>query len=109
MKTLEMVSLADVRNEAASKQWWPDLYLKKGRKLIQIQPDQCGAVMEVFKNGRGFSEMPKCSIDLYDIKASKIGHISHNGRVWMEDVEGNIEIPTNGCKTVAERELEGWR
>lgn len=89
--------------------WWPDLYLKKGRLLRQILPEQCGAVMELYRDGRGFSEMPSSSIPLYTITGKRIGHISYNGRVWLDDVDGQeIEIPVAGYKTAAQHEAEGW-
>lgn len=88
--------------------WWPDLYLKKGRQLQEITPAQCGLLMENYRAGRGFSEMPCSSIALHDVNGCRIGHVSYNGRVWLHDVGGDVEIPVAGYKTVAEHEAEGW-
>jgi hypothetical protein len=88
--------------------WWPDLYLKKGRLLQQITPEQCGPLREKYNAGRGASEIRK-DIILHDATGSRIGHVSYNGRVWLKDIEGDIEIPTQGRKTAEQRELEGWQ
>lgn len=96
------------KDQKPEAQWWPDLYLRKGRKLVQIQPHQCGPVMDLFRGDRGFSEMPKPSIDLFTVDGEKIGHVSYNGRVWLHDIEGNVEIPIEGMTTAAQRESEGW-
>lgn len=90
----------------------PDLYLKKGRELIQIPLEKCGPLMEIFKDGRGFSEMHVCHIRLYDMRGIPLGYISYNGRVWLGDprnLTGNTEIPQTGCPTVAQRDTEGWQ
>lgn len=91
----------------ASAQWWPNLFLKKGRQLQAITPEQCSIVREIYNDGRGSSEIRK-DIYLYDETGARIGYVSYNGRVWLHDVEGNIEVPQRGVKTAAQRTAEGW-
>lgn len=91
-----------------SANWWPKLFLKKGNKLAEITPEQCGPVRQLFNAGRGFSEI-RGEMWLHDETGQRIGHVSYNGRVWLHDVEGNIEIPVSGVKTVEQRNAEGWK
>lgn len=106
MNTLQITS-APVKGAPAA-QWWPDLYLKKGRQLQRITPEQCGVVREIYNAGRGASEIAR-DISLHDETGAKIGHVSYNGRVWLHDIEGEIEVPVQGVKTCAQRDAEGWR
>lgn len=92
----------------------PQLFIRKGRALLQILPDQCGPLMAKYRNGRGVSEMRKPEINLCDIDGNAIGYISYNGRAWLGDCnktehEDRVEIPQAGIKTAAQREAEGWR
>lgn len=105
MKTLEMVTAP--QSPAVPVQWWPDLYLKKGRRLQRITPEQCGAVREIYNAGRGASEIAR-EMTLHDETGAKIGWVSYNGRVWLHDAEGDVEIPVAGVPTAAERALAGW-
>lgn len=75
-------------------QWWPDLFLKKGRQLQPINLSQCLALSAEYRNrakaeGRGASETPQ--IKLYDADSRHIAVIHRNGR--SVSVEG-MEIPT---------------
>lgn len=88
------------RAEVAGR-WWPDLYLKKGRELQLITPEQCGVVREIYNAGRGASEI-RNDITLHDKSGAEIGCVSYNGRVWLYDAEGDIEVPVNGRQTAAE-------
>ncbi len=94
MKNLMLVEKPEAKNDAAL-QWWPDLYLKMGRKLMQIQPEQCAKVREMYNGGRGSSEIAR-DVMLHSMDGEEIGHVSYNGRVWMHDIEGDIEIPVKG-------------
>jgi len=105
MKTLTLVSAP--QSPAASAKWWPDLYLKKGSMLQLITPEQCGVVREIYNNGRGSSEIRR-DVILHDETGAKIGYVSYNGRVWLHDIEGDIEVPVQGVKTCAQRDAEGW-
>lgn len=89
-------------------QWWPDLFLRRGRNFLQITPEQCAALREVYNAGRGASECGP-DIKLYDNTGACIGRVSYNGRVWLHDIEGDIEIPQARRKTAAQRDAEGWR
>ncbi len=88
---LEMVAAPSPGDR--NRQWWPDLYLKKGRTLQQVTPAQCYPLRMAYNNGRGASEIKK-DMALFDVQGEKIGHVSFNGRVWLHDVEGNVEIPS---------------
>lgn len=88
--------------------WVPKLFLKKGRQLQAITPEQCGPLRDIYNDGRGMSQIRK-DIYLYSQEGKKIGYISYNGRVWLNDIEGEIEVPVQGRKTAAQRELEGWK
>ena len=103
---LEMVSAPEKGAPAAK--WWPDLFLRKGRTLYPITPEQCGPVRERYNAGRGASEIPE-DLYLHDSEGQRIGHISYNGRPWLHDIEGNVEIPVAGIKTAKQREAEGWK
>lgn len=103
---LEMVS-APVKGAPAG-QWWPDLFLRKGRTLYPIKPEEFYPVRERYNNGRGASEIPH-DLYLHNAEGERIGHISYNGRGWLHDIEGNVEIPTPGVPTAAQREKEGWK
>lgn len=92
----------------ATTQWWPTLHLKKGRKLIAATPEQLAVVREIYNAGRGASEI-RNDVLIYDETGTRIGRVSYNGRVWLEDVEGDIEVPQTDCPTAAERELKGWK
>jgi hypothetical protein len=110
MKTLTLVSAP--KSPAASAKWRPDLYLKKGRMLLRITPEQCSVVRERYNAGRGSSEIRIRDSDafpLYDVTGAKIGYVSYNGRVWLHDVEGDIEVPQQGVKTAAQHASEGWK
>jgi hypothetical protein len=107
MKTLIQVSPPS-SGAVANAKWWPDLYLRKGRALQLITPEQCGPVREIYNAGRGSSEIRR-EMELYDETGERIGHVSYNGRVWLHDIEGNIEVPAQGVKTCAQRDAEGWR
>lgn len=92
----------------AAAKWWPDIYLKKGRKLQLITPEQCSVVRKIYNAGRGASEIRK-DIMLHDETGAVIGFVGYNGRTWLNDIEDRIEIPQEGVKTAAERQAEGWR
>ncbi len=49
------------------------------------------------------------NILLHDIDGKRIGYVSYDGRVWIHDIDGDKEIATNGAKTAAQHEVEGWR
>lgn len=102
--SIEIMEAAQLANE----KWWPELHLKKGHVLQVITPEQCGPVMEIFRDGRGVSEMPSSSIPLFDSAGNAIGHISYNGRIWLDDADGQKEVPVKGIRTFAQREAEGW-
>lgn len=89
-------------------QWWPTLHLKKGRKLIAATPEQLAVVREIYNAGRGASEI-RNDVLIYDETGTRIGHVSYNGRVWIEDIEGDIEVPQADRPTAAQRELQGWK
>lgn len=103
-----LIQVPAPQSPAVSAKWWPDLYLKKGRNLQLITPEQCGVVRELYNAGRGASEI-RGDIILYDETGEKIGRVSYNGRVWLHDIEGDIEVPVEGVKTCAQRDAEGWR
>lgn len=95
-------------------QWWPDLYLRRGHELQAITPEQAAELMELYRDGRGSSEMQKPWIDLHDIDGNRIGFVSYNGRVWIghpnkTSSQGNREIPVGERETAAQREQEGWK
>lgn len=92
---------------ADNARWWPDLFLRKGRMLVQVSPEQAGRIMDLFRGGRGASKVR--DIPLHDIDGNQIGHVSYNGRVWLHDVDGNKEVPQAGVKTAAQHEAEGWK
>ncbi len=73
-------------------QWWPALHLKKGKLLQPILAAQCAKLMAVYRGDQGASEMSKPWIDLFDSTGNKIGKISYNGRTWLHDIGGDIEI-----------------
>jgi hypothetical protein len=89
---------------------WPDLFLRKGRKLYPIRPDQFSAVRERFNDGRGMSEIKsELPMGLFNQYGEYIGHISYNGRGWLDQVTGPaLEIPRPGCKTCEQLDAEGW-
>lgn len=93
--------------------WWPDLFLKQGRKLLQVSPEQASKLMELkreseaLRTGRGSSGVR--DILLHDIDGKQIGRVSFNGRVWLHDIDGDKEIPLPGVKTVAQCNAEGWQ
>jgi hypothetical protein len=103
---LEMVS-APVKGAPAG-QWWPNLFLRKGRTLYPIKPEQFGEVRERYNAGRGASEISQ-DLGLHNEYGEHIGYISYNGRGWLNDIEGKVEIPAPGIKTVKERDAEGWK
>ena len=80
----------------------PKLFLKKGTELIAIEVDQCGPLMDAYKGDRGVSEMPRCSIELYNDNGEEIGEISYNGRIWLNTEDGRIEVPQKGMPTAKE-------
>ncbi len=92
---------------STNTQWWPDLFLKKGRKLQKITPEQCAVIRELYNDGRGSSEI-RSDIKLHDETGMVIGRVSYNGRVWLHDIEGEIEVPQIGVKTCKQRDAEGW-
>lgn len=97
----------------ADTRWWPDLFLKKGRKLLQVTPEQCGEIMErkrddeAMRTGRGSSGVR--DIPIHDIDGKRIGYVSFNGRVWLHDIDGKKEVPQKGFKTAAECAADGWK
>ena len=105
MKTLTIVPAP--QRFLSTPKWWPDLYLKKGRNLQLITPEQCGPVRDIFNAGRGFSEIARDMV-LHDRTGKKIGHVSYNGRVWLHDIEGNVEVPVRGCETCEQLDAKGW-
>lgn len=107
MATSNLIQVAPP-SAADSAQWWPDLFLKKGRQLQAITTEQCAVVRELYNAGRGASEIRK-DVELFDADGEKIGHVSYNGRVWLHDIGGNIEVPQRGIKTAVQRDAEGWR
>jgi hypothetical protein len=75
----------------ANKKWWPDLFLKKGRKLQEITPIQCAAFRKSFNStGKLLKQIP-----LHDINGERIGFIDYYGRSFLEDIGGNVEILLN--------------
>jgi hypothetical protein len=109
---LELIDLSDA-NLTDESQWWPDLFLRKGRKLVQVTPEQASKLMEAKRNdvalrtGRGSAAVR--DILLHDIDGKQIGRVSFNGRVWLHDIECDVEIPLAGVKTAAQHESEGWK
>ena len=107
MKTLDLVPAPSSPFATKSEtQWWPNLYLRKGNRLAQITPDQCSKVAQICGSGRGNRNWK--DIPLHDELGEKIGFISFNGRCWLNDIEGRVEIPQTGLKTAAQNEAEGW-
>lgn len=92
---------------------WPDIYLRNGRRLLQVTPDQASKLMgakreaEAIRTGRGSAGLR--DILLHDIDGQRIGKVSFNGRVWLHDIDGDKEIELEGVKTAAQCEAEGWR
>jgi hypothetical protein len=101
-------SLSFVSAPASSAKWWPDLYLRKGRTLQLITPEQCPVVRERFNAGRGASEI-RGEMALHDEAGARIGYVSYNGRVWLHDIEGDVEVPVAGVATCEQLDAEGWR
>lgn len=108
MNTLTLVEAP----KSGSAQWWPDLYLRKGRSLFQVSPLQAARLMDGLRErevaATGSSKNIR-DIKLHDVDGKHIGHVSFNGRVWLHDIDGNKEIPLPGIKTAAQHEAEGWR
>lgn len=92
----------------APEQWWPTLHVKKGKKLFPATPEQLARLREVYNDGRGASEI-RNDIMIFDDAGTHIGRVSYNGRVWLEDIEGDIEVPQADRPTAAQRELQGWK
>jgi hypothetical protein len=83
------------------------LHVKKGRKLYPITPEQCAKLREAINGNAGASSAPE--LHLYDETGARIGRVSYNGRVWLHDVEGDIEVPQQDRKTCAQNDANGWR
>ena len=93
----------------------PALYLRRGRVLRQVTPVQASRMMDA-KRARameaGGTSAGVRDIELCNSEGKVVGHVSFNGRVWLNGPDGwrsNIEIPLPGVKTVAQCEAEGWR
>lgn len=103
--TTQIIATRSTRTAGA----WPELFLRKGRKLYPIRPDQFEAVRERYNDGRGASEIPR-DLWLYNQYGEFIGHISYNGRGWLAQVEGKpLEIPVPGRRTCEQLDAEGWQ
>lgn len=95
----ELVQVPAPQRNAENSQWWPDLYLKNGRTLQQVSVPQLAKFADAYReaamnDGRGASDTPE--IKLYTIngkKPERIGYVSWNGRIWLHDVEGDVEVP----------------
>lgn len=66
----------------------PALFLRRGRQLAEVTPQQASRAMDAIREkalleGRGSSSTP--DLLLYNIRGQKIGHVSWNGRVWLND------------------------
>lgn len=113
MNTSILDCVVEVPKPSAGSRWWPDLFLRKGRALLQVTPEQASQLMdakrdaEVARTGRGSSGVR--DILLHDINGNQIGKVSFNGRVWLHDVDGDKEIPLAGVKTAAQHNAEGWK
>lgn len=70
------------------------IYIRKGRKLQQVTPAQCAVIMDKYRGNRGASEMRKPHIDLHNQDGEIIGQVSYNGRAWLFDEAGNIDLST---------------
>lgn len=105
MKNLTLVPAPSALSGSA--QWWPDLYVKRARKLYRVTPEQAGQLMEALRDNRGASTTP--DIKLFDVTGAEIGRVSYNGRVWLADIEGDVEVPQSGRKTCAANDADGWR
>lgn len=86
MRTLIQVPAPTTSNPA---QWWPDLYLKKGREMQEIKFEQCEVLANEYREramaeGRGGRDTPP--IKLYDQEGRLIASICWNGRI--QTVEG---------------------
>lgn len=113
MKTLIQVPVP--KHTEANSRWWPDLYLRKGRRLLQVTPEQASKLMDIQRDGdSALGEYPRSrsevkDIRLHDIDGRHIGFVSFNGRVWLNDIDGRKEIPLAGVKTAAQHEANGWK
>lgn len=91
----------------------PSLFLRKGTFLVQVTPEQASRLMDATREARalatGRGSAGVRDIPLHDIDGNRIGQVSFNGRVWLNDVENRVEIPLPGCKTAAQHEAEGWK
>lgn len=91
--------------------WWPDLFLRKGRALLQVTPEQASRLMDLQRERViAATDNPHKvrDIKLHDIDGRAIGHVSFNGRVWLHDIDGDKEVPRKGCQTCAELNAKGW-
>ena len=84
----------------------PALYLKKGRALQRVTPEQAAVVMEIHAADRASDDVD--DIPLHDAAGAQIGYVSYNGRTWLGDLRHHAEIPQRGRKTCAQLDREGW-
>lgn len=70
---------------AGAERWWPDLYIRdrSGKNFQQVTPEQASALMEKVRG----------EIRLYDDSGTDIGRVGRDGRVMLEDIDGDKEIP----------------
>ena len=107
MQPKSAISPAPVSGALSVGQVWPDLFIRHGRTLQQVTPEQAGRFMETafqrcLREGERTPFVP-----LYDCDGKIIGHISPNGRTWLGPMDStHIEIPQAGRQTAAQFEAE---
>lgn len=92
----ELVQVPVPARTAENARWWPDLFLKKGRTLQAVTVPQLVAVADKYReaamnDGRGASDTPE--IKVYGEDGKRIGFVSWNSRIWLNDVKGDVEVP----------------
>lgn len=91
----------------------PDLYLRNGRSLLRVTPEQASRLHGAARNHLWATVGDARSLrdlKLHDVNGKEIAHVSFNGRVWLNspDRRKDIEIPLAGFKTAAQHDAEGW-
>ncbi len=104
-----------MQNEQATLEMVPTLFLRNGRRLLQVTAQQASDAMSALHKASvaKYGETRNIrNIPLHDIDGKQIGYVSYNGRVWLggpSHDNSSVEIPLKGVKTAAQHEAEGWK
>ena len=101
---MNALTVSEAPSRSTDSQWWPDLFVRNKRTLFQVTPEKLNALAAAIRTRS--SEWK--DIPIYSEDGNKIGRVSFNGRVWLRDIEGEIEIPVAGRLTAKEQASVGW-